>query len=128
MVSGVDNYTGPSAANNEVPTGAVVKYIDIQGAVTNLVSQSAYVWVSIEHLRSGQVVTDPRATGGSPQRNQIHLQLLRMIGKDQNQNFHIKFKIPSKFQRVREGDSWQLVINSDVVTGQAWQMIYKFYR
>lgn len=128
MVVGVDSYTGPSAQNNEVPTGAVIAAIDIQGTVSNLVSVTMNTWVSIQHIRSGQAAISPRATGGDPQRNQVHLQLLRSTGKDQNQNFHIKFKVPKRFGRVREGDVWQLVTNSDQTHTEAWQTIYKFYR
>lgn len=128
MVNGVDNYSGPSAANNEVPTGAIVTGIDIQGSVTNLVAISAYVWISIQQVRSGQSAISPRSAGGDPQRNQVFRQLTRMLGKDQNNNWHIKFRIPKKFQRVREGDNWILTVESDQINGENWQFIYKFYR
>jgi len=71
---------------------------------------------------------DLLSVGGDPIRNQVHLQLLRMLGANQNVNFHIKFKVPKQFQRVREGDFWLLVTESDVVTNSAWQFIYKHFR
>lgn len=128
MVNGVDNYTGPSAANNEVPVGAVVKYIEIQHPTMNLVSVAAFMNIAIQHLRSGQTIIDPRAVGGNPQRNQVHFQTTFSLGKEQNQTRVYRFKIPKKFQRVREGDKWEFTyICSQIFTDQV-QIIYKFYR
>lgn len=129
LVSGVDNYTGPSTpANNEVPTGAVIKYIDIQIAVANLVSVASMLAIVVEHLRSGQSPINPDAVGGNANRNQVHLQLLKVLGKDQSNNYHIRFKVPRKFQRVREGDSWNLLLRCTTVFTSAQLTIYKFYR
>ncbi len=44
---GVDNYTGPSALNNEVPTGAKIMSVNVQAAFTNLVSISALLFFTI---------------------------------------------------------------------------------
>lgn len=128
FVNTVDNYTGPGAGNNEVPTGAVVKYVDIQLGFENLVNIASFVWISIQKVHSGQTVVDPRAAGGNAQRNQIYKQLLRCVGQNQNVNVPIRFKIPSKFQRCREGDKWIVTMESDTIRTEAGQIIYKFYR
>ncbi len=129
LVIGVDNYTGPSAANNEVPTGAVVSLFDIQVVTQNNVSaQAVFLWASIQQTRSGQSPLDPRSLGGNPQRNQTFKQMLYVIGTGQNSRMHWRFKIPKKFQRVREGDQWVLSLNADQTTVRASQIVYKFYR
>lgn len=130
LSAGVDSVaagqTGPVDAN--VPTGAIIKYFLIKFGVTNLVSATVFTWVAIQRLHSGQSIIGPDTVGGNPQRNQIHHQDFFCTGKDQNQNRTIKFKVPAKFQRVREGDKWNLTIKSDLVTGMGAQIIYKFYR
>lgn len=124
----VDNYTGPSVANTEVPTGAIIEGFDIQISLSNLVSISSFVWITIQQLRSGQSTIDNQFVGGNPQRNQVFLQLQRSLGKDQNRDIVIPFKIPKKFQRCREGDSWRVCIKCDTIRTQATQIIYKFKR
>lgn len=129
MTFGVDNYAGPTAGQNyQVPTGAVVKYIDVQVALQNLVNIASFAWVTIQHMRSGQSPVDAQSVGGNAQRNQVHLQLQRCIGQNQNVNLHLKFKVPRKFQRVREGDVWYITTKSDTIRTEAVQFIYKFYR
>lgn len=128
FVVGVDDYAGPTVNNNAVPTGAVIKGFDIQVGLQNLVNIASFAWVSIQHLRSGQSAIDPRAAGGDPQRNQVHRQILRCLGQNQNTNVSIKYKVPAKFQRVREGDVWVLTIESQNIWTDSIQFIYKFYR
>lgn len=128
LTLGVDNYTGPSANKTEVPTGALVKYIEIQFAPVNLVSVANNCHISIELLRSGQTVTNPRSVGGDPQRNQVHYQMLYNLAQNQNENRVVKFKVPPRFQRVREGDSWTFNRITTAVFTDTIQVIYKFYR
>ncbi len=111
-----------------VPTGSVVKFIEIQFSAQNLVSIPIFIHIAIEHLRSGQTGIPGNIVGGNPIRNQVHYQRMVSIGKDQNSNFVWKFKIPSKYQRVREGDRWQFNVTTDQVSTQAVQVLYKFYR
>ncbi len=117
-----------SPAVTIVPTGSVIKFIEIHYAVVNLASTAAFMYVSIQRLHSGQTSVDPRTIGGSAQRNQCHFQALYVVGEQQNTTRNFRFKVPKKFQRVREGDIWQLVTYCTGVTSQAVQMIYKFYR
>lgn len=128
IASGVDNYTGPGGSNNLVPTGCVIKSFDIQIGFQNLVNVASFVWVTIQHIRSGQSAIDAQAVGGDPQRNQVHLQLQRTLGMNQNRDFHIRFKVPKKFQRVNEGTSWMVTLKSDTIRTEALQSIFKFYR
>jgi len=125
---GVDNYTGPSAANSEVPTGAVIKFITIFLTFTNLVSVSSLLHLNIELLHTGQGVATPGAIGGSAIRNQVYHTMMKFLGHDQNSNFMVSFKVPQRVQRMREGDTWILVYRADTVFASATQAIYKFYR
>ncbi len=130
LVQGVDStaagQTGPT--DPFVPVGSIVKYIEIQFSWTNLVLVSLFTHFAIQHLRSGQAAVSPLLVGGDPQRNQVHLQLMKSLGQTQNGNLTIKFRIPPKYQRVRDGDKWDLVFNGNAVYVQATQVIYKFYR
>ena len=128
IVNGVDNYTGPTAANAEVPTGAVVKSIDIQCAFSNLVSVSALLFLTIQLKRDGQTTLAPNAQGGSPGRNRVFYTRMVFLGEDQNSNYHFRFKVPKKFQRIREGDQWNIAYTCNQVYTSATQAIYKFYR
>ncbi len=111
-----------------VPTGSVIKYIEIDFAVSNLVLVLAVQNIAIQRIHSGQSVINPVTVGGNAQRNQVFLQGMFILGTEQNNNRKYRFKIPKKYQRVREGDSWVFTTNCDVVTGSACQIIYKFYR
>lgn len=128
LATGVDNYTGPSAANEEVPTGAIIKNFDIQIGAMNLVGVASFFWVTVQLLRSGQSATPGRAQGGDPQRNQVFLTIQRTMGDNQNTNIPIKFKVPRKFQRIREGDIWIVTTECNQIYTEAIQIIYKFYR
>lgn len=117
-----------SATDNGVPTGAIIKYFEIQLAYSQIVGGSVFVHYSIQQLRSGQSAILSNVVGGSPQRNQVFLQGMASIGINQNWNRSIKFKIPRKFQRVREGDLWLIEITNSNTLVMAEQVIYKFYR
>ncbi len=117
-----------SPINTNVPTGAIIPFFEIQWSTVNLVSVSAYFWVTIQRLHSGQSAISGRVVGGDPQRNQVHRQLQYIVGKDQNSNHVWKFSVPPKYRRVREGDIWMFTIESDVVHNSAVQIIYKHQR
>ncbi len=118
--------TGVVDAN--VPTGSVITGFSIQYCAANIVGGAQFAHLAMQLLRSGQTSLDPRTIGGNPQRNQVFWQDMRSIGINQNANWNIRFKVPKKYQRVREGDQWILVmINTGIVT-DSMQIIYKFYR
>jgi len=128
IVIGVDNYTGPSAANNEVPTGAKIMSVYIMAAFTNLVSVSALTHFQIGCRRSGVTFPTPGAVGGNPSRNTIIHTAMFFLGQDQNNNYVFRIKIPRIYQRIREGDVFSIQYQTDAVFASATQVIYKFYR
>lgn len=128
LSNGVDNYTGPSASNNECPTGSIIKNFNIQLCNQNLVNVAAFLVVTLQLNRSGQSPIDGLAVGGNAQRNQIHKTIYRSVGMNQNANININFKIPKKYQRVREGDRWHLVTACSAIHTESVYTIYKFYR
>lgn len=130
MTAGKDSVAAgqTSVTDPDVPTGSVIKYIEIQYCVTNLVAISAFFNITIQLVHSGQSPVSPLTVGGSPQRNQVFFQQLFSVGKEQNSTHVYRFKIPKKFQRVREGDSWLFTTNGSVVYTDAMMIIYKFFR
>ncbi len=128
VVIGIDNYAGPTAANNEVPTGAKIFKVLLLIAFSQLVNISSLTHLNLQYLRSGQAAITPGAIGGNPQRNQVTDTRMFFMGRDQNSNFMMLVKVPKIYQRIREGDVWKLVYRSDTVFTSATQAIYKFYR
>ncbi len=117
-----------SAVDVDVPTGSIIKFIDIFICVTNLVAISCFTSVAIQLVHIGQGAISPLSVGGSGQRNQVFHQDFFSVGKEQNLTRRYRFKVPKRFQRVREADKWQIVTNSTAATTQAGLAIYKFYR
>ncbi len=128
VLVGTDDYAGPSAANNEVPTGAKVMSMTVMVAFINLVSVSSLLHFNFQFMRSGQAPITPGAIGGNPQRNQVISTFMKFLGQNQNSNFMFSVKIPRVYQRIREGDFWSLAYRADTVFASATQVIYKFYR
>lgn len=130
LTSGVDSIAAGQTGviDADVPTGSVVKYIEILLAFTNLVAVSNILNFGIQLVHSGQTPVSMLTVGGNPQRNQVFRQYLKSIGKEQNSNFTIKFKVPPKFQRIREGDRWVFSRNGSAVFAEAFEVHYKFYR
>ncbi len=128
VVLGVDNYVGPTANNNEVPTGAKVMSILVMVTFTNLVAISALLHLNFVCVRSGMSPPNPGAVGGNPTRNTVIHTMMFFIGKEQNTNFMFRIKIPNLYQRIREGDIFQIRYSADAVFASATQAIYKFYR
>ncbi len=117
-----------SVSDSNVPTGAIIKYIEITHACGNAGTAPAFVWTAIQYILDGQSIIVPDVVGGNPRRNQVLHQTMFQIGPDQSNVRTYKFKIPKQFQRIREGMSWQFVRVFDVTTSEAVQTIYKFYR
>ncbi len=118
--------TTPTDAN--IPTGAVVKFVEIQMSLGQIVGGAVFAHCSIQQIRSGQSSIPSNIIGGNPQRNQVFHQFMYQLGINQNFNRTIKFKVPGRFQRVREGDFWVFEITTSNTLTQAFQIIYKFYR
>ncbi len=114
-----------SVTDNTVPTGSIITEFIIQYSVINLVETAMFNWWNIQLLRSGQTKVNPRVTGGNPQRNQVMRQSLRSVGQNQNRDYSFVYKIPRKYQRVREGDVWVFVSECDQTNTDCCKVIYK---
>ncbi len=118
--------TGPT--DKDVPTGSHVKYFEIQYSGYNGINAAVFLHFSIQLLHSGQTFVDPRLVGGDPQRNQVMHQALATVGQLQSFNRTFKFKVPKRFQRIREGDRWEFVYHNSGVINDIKQVIYKVYQ
>ncbi len=118
--------TGPTDA--AVPTGSVITEFVIQFAVSNLAAASCFQHISMQRLDTTQITISPNVTGGSPQRNQVMFMGMRSVGKEQNMNWEFRYKVPKKYQRVREGSFWVFTTLATAATTDSVQVIYKFYR
>ncbi len=130
LTSGVDSVaigqTGPT--NASIPTGSNVKYIEIMYSAYNGVNAAVFLHFSLQLLHTGQSVVDPRVVGGNPQRNQVMHQAMTNIGQLQTFSRKFKFKIPKRFWRIREGDSWNFVYFNSAAVNDVKQVIYKVYQ
>ncbi len=130
LVIGVDSVAAGQTSNIDpnVPTGAIIKYIEVQLAVINLSPSAAFINTAFQYKLDGQSVADPIAIGGDARRNQVLHQSMFGIGADQNNTRTYRLKIPKKFQRLREGMQWVFVFRNSETISVALQVIYKFYR
>ncbi len=128
FLSGVDNYSGPTVNNDEVPTGCSVMSVLLMLTFTNLVEISSLLHLNIQCRRNGTGAITPGVVGGNPERNTVIYTQMVFLGKNQNNNFMFRVKIPKIYQRIREGDNWQIRYRADTVFASATQVIYKFYR
>lgn len=80
--------------------------------------------LSVQKIHTGQSTVAPNVVGGNPQRNQVFHQSLRVLGQLQNMNYSYTFKVPKKYQRIREGDAWAFVYQSSQIWTDAVQVIY----
>ncbi len=115
--------TGPTDAN--CPTGSKIKWFVIQYTVGNLAAAFCHVNITIQTLNSGQVAISPILVGGNPQRNQVMMQDSRAIGQGQNMTWNIRYRVPPKYQRIREGSAWMFSTKASATVSQAVQIIYK---
>ncbi len=112
----------------QIPTGSRVKFIEVQFTISNLAAIHCYINCSLQYTQSTQVTIDPQAVGGNTQRNQVLHQDLFVVGQNQNSTHKFKFKIPPKYQRIREGMNWILVWSTNQTVNRSIQVIYKVER
>ncbi len=117
-----------SVTDANIPTGSMLKFIEVQFAVNNAAATAAYVTCSLQYKLVGQSFIDPSVVGGSKQRNQVLHMDLFSVGQNQNSTHKFKFKIPKGFQRIREGMSWGLTWNNSQTVNRRALVIYKYYR
>ncbi len=130
IATGTDGLAAGQTSNIDagVPTGSIIKFVEVQFSITNVTVGNVYVNTSFGYTLGGQSIKDPRALGGETQRNQIIHQAQFGIGTDQNFTRTFRFRIPKQFQRLREGMKWNFVwANNESVNTQT-QVIYKFYQ
>jgi len=123
---GVDGVaiTQGSATDGNVPTGSKIKFVEFQFAVHNSVETPCFINCTLQYRLSGQTVQDPDLIGGNAQRNQVLHQDLFSVGALQNSTHKFKFKIPPKFQRLREGMAWSLTWSNSATVNRECQIIY----
>ncbi len=114
-----------TATDGNVPTGARIKFIEIQMPITNAVDQTVYINCSLQYNLGGQTTVDPDAVGGNNRRNQVLHQELFSVGFNQNSTHKFKLRIPKQFQRMREGQQWQIVWSNSNTVNRRLQVIYK---
>ncbi len=130
MATGVDSVAAGQTGviDPNCPTGCVIKFFEIQTAIQNLTGGATFIHFIIQRTHSGQSALAANIVGGNPQRNQVFFQKLVGLGTDQNGNWTFRFKVPKKYQRLREGDNWSFGSTVDTSHSSATQVIYKFYR
>lgn len=128
IAKGVDDVNPKQATNidTDVPTGSTITDIYVWLTQTNLVSVANTSAVTMQMVQAGQAGTvNPFSMGGNSQRNQIYKTKFHMLGKDQNVNTAWHFKVPRKYQRMREGQIWRLTTNCTQIRTEACMAIYK---
>ncbi len=108
-----------------VPTGSRIRYFEVQFVIVNLTAGAAFTNCTLQYVLTGQGSVDPNLAGGHAQRNQILHMDMFSAGPDQNSNHKFRFKVPPKFQRIREGMQWLLVWNCSATVTRIVQTIYK---
>ncbi len=127
LVSGADSVAiGQTGVTDAiVPTGSRVTEIHINFMSSQIVGGSVFQYLCMQMLLPSQGTVGPRNVGGSSQRNQVFYQDAYSIGINQNANRVFRFKIPPRFQRVKEGMQWYLVTDATNTVTNALQVIYK---
>jgi len=127
---GTDNTTLGQTGGTDiaVPVGAKITVIDMFMPKVNLGAATAnFITWSLQRTRTGQAIIRPDTAGGSPLRNNILLTGVLGLGAGQNNSLHIRYKIPPKFQRVADGDVWNVVNRNDLVVSTQYLFIYKVH-
>ncbi len=70
---------------------------------------------------------NPVTAGGSPLRKNIMLTGVVGMGAGQNNQLHVKYKVPEKFQRIGDNDSWDIITNNGLTTSVFYYIIFKVF-
>jgi len=137
--NGVDIGVAPILVT-DIPNGAKISSIAISEnfVATAGGAEGSYSYMFIK-LRVGQVVgTEFGATlasnwssiGASNARNQVIASFMGVVGSEDSGGFNHtrQIKIPPIYQRMREGDQFLIVFNSDIGGILATGFRYKFYQ
>ncbi len=130
MATGTDNATlGQTFVTDAtVPVGAKIASFEIFMPKVTLPAGSASftVW-TIQRTQSGQNIINPLVAGGSPLRKNILRTGVIGLGGSQNSQLHINYKVPQKYQRIGDGDAWQLVMDNSGTVQVKYYIIYKIF-
>ncbi len=130
FIKGVDNAAlGQSGVTDfDVPVGAKVAKVEIFMPKVNLGSGTAnFIHWTLQRTSTGQSVVNPITAGGSPLRTNIMLTGVLGLGAGQNNQLHVTFKIPPKYQRIADGQVWQIVHDNGLVVSATYMFIYKIF-
>ncbi len=130
MAQGVDNATlgQTSVTDTAIPTGAKIAKFDIFMPKVNLGAATAnFVHWTIQRTVTGQSVQNPITAGGDAKRTNILLTGVIGLGAGQNNQLHVTFKIPPKFQRVQDNQVWSIVNNNDLAVSTTYYIVYKVF-
>ncbi len=128
---GTDNTTlGQSTGSDiAIPVGSKIAVIDIFMPKVNLGASTAnFIHWSIQRIGTSQAVLNPINAGGNPLRKNILLSGVLGLGAGQNNQLHVRYKIPTKYQRIGDGDVWSLVMNNGLAVSTIYQFIYKVFQ
>ncbi len=129
MALGTDLITGGQSAPTvaAVKTGSKIALFDIRMPKVSLSATANFIHWSIQRVLSGQSVINPIIMGGDPLRKNVMLSGVLGLGEGQNNQLHIRYKVPPKFQRIGDGDAWILVNNNTGAVSTIYQIMYKVW-
>ncbi len=127
LVVGADNATlgQTGVTDGTVPVGARITHMEIWMPKINLGATANFITWTIQHTQSGQTVVNPLVAGGNPIRKNIVLTGVIGLGQNQNNSVHIKFRVPKRFQRIADGDGFNLVTENNLAVSTSYYIIYK---
>lgn len=127
FATGVDSIaigqTGVTDGN--IPTGARIKSVTVLFSAVNLVAAACFITGSLQYAVSGQTFIDPQTPGGQPQRSNILKTIQKAAGLSQSVDITRTFKIPKKFQRIKEGMNWGFTWATNATVSAQVCVIYK---
>jgi len=128
VATGVDNTTlgQTGTLDISIPTGSRIESMEIWMPKVNLGAATAnFITWTIQHTRQSQSVINPLVIAGNANRRNVILTGVLGLGAGQNNQLHIKFRIPKQFQRMAEGDAWSIVNDNGLVVSTFYYIIYK---
>ncbi len=130
VAKGVDNaalgQTGPT--DTSIPVGAKISKIEIFMPKVNLGAATAnFITWTLQRTLTGQSVINPISAAGDAKRTNIMLTGVLGLGAGQNNQLHITYKVPPKFQRMQDDMFWNLVMDNGLAVSTFYYIIYKIF-
>ncbi len=131
ICKGVDNatlgQTGPT--DIDVPTGAKIAKIELWMPKVNLGAGTAnFITWTIQRTNTGQAVVSPNVMGGNPLRQNVMLTGVIGLGAGQNNQLHVTYKVPPKFQRITDSQVWSVVNDNGLAVSTIYKFMYKVFQ